>query len=189
MAHLESTSLARYLAGTGTPDERAGWEAHLSECPECREEMVEVNRIVATVPARRRGWLAPLVAAAAVLLVVWTGTIGRESPGEETRDPETSPRLALAPTPLAPLGRVSGIEELLWSAVPGVGRYRVTLFTGEGRAAWQATTTDTFVTVPDTLRLALAIPHYWQVKAETGFGRWVESELVAFTIPRPDGAR
>jgi hypothetical protein len=187
--HLETAFLARYLEGTGTPEERARWEAHLSECPDCREEMVEVRRIVATAPGRRRAWLAPLAAAAAVLLVVWTGTIGRDRLGEGTRDPETSPTLALAPTPLAPLGRVSLVDGLMWSAVPGVARYRVTLFTSEGRPAWQSTTTDTFVTLPDTLHLALAIPHYWQVKAETGFGRWVESELVAFTIPRPDAPR
>ena len=62
--HLETASLARYLGGAGTPDERARWEAHLSECADCREEMVEVRRIVATAPARRRAWLAPLAAAA-----------------------------------------------------------------------------------------------------------------------------
>ena len=43
--HLETASLARYLGGAGTPNERARWEAHLSECPDCREEMVEVRRI------------------------------------------------------------------------------------------------------------------------------------------------
>ena len=187
--HLETASLARYLEGTGSPDERARWEAHLAECPDCREEMVEVRRIVATAPGRRWTSLRPLAAAAAVLLVVWIGTIGREPPGQGTRDPETSPTIAVAPTPLAPLGRVSRVDGLQWSSVPGVARYRVTLFTSEGRAAWQVTTTDTFVSLPDTLHLAVAIPHYWQVKAETGFGRWVESELVAFTIPRPDAPR
>ena len=184
--HLETASLARFLAGDGTPDERARWETHLAECAECREEMVEVRRIIATAPGRRRPWLVPLAAAAAVLLVVLTGTVGREQLGQETRDPEASPGLTLAPTPLAPLGRVSRVDGLQWSSVPGVARYRVTLFTSEGQAAWQATTPDTFVPLPDSVHLSLAIPHYWQVKAETGFGRWVESELVAFTIPRPD---
>jgi anti-sigma factor RsiW len=184
--HLHTVSLARYLGGEGTSDERARCEAHLSECPECRGELVEVRRTLATAPGRRRLWLAPLAAAAAVLLLVWTGTIDREPVGDATRDSETPPSLALAPKPLAPLGRVSRLDGLLWSAVPGVARYRVTLFTSEGQAAWQVTTTDTFVALPDTLHLAVATPHYWQVKAETGYGRWVESELVAFTLPRPD---
>jgi anti-sigma factor ChrR (cupin superfamily) len=184
--HLDIVSLARYLGGAGTSDERTRCEAHLSECPDCREEMVEVRRILATAPSRRRVSLVPLAAAAAVLLLVWTGIIDREPVGDATRDSEAPPTLALAPRPLAPLGRVSRLDGLLWSAVPGVARYRVTLFTSEGRAAWQITTTDTFVALPDTLHLAVATPHYWQVKAETGYGRWVESELVAFTMPRPD---
>jgi hypothetical protein len=182
--HLDSTSLARYLGGAGTSGERARWEAHLSECAECREEMVEVRRILATAPDRRRAYLIPLTAAAAALLVVWAGTVVRHPLGDVTRDPDSSVTVALAPRPLAPLGVVSPPDDMLWSAVPGVTRYRVTLFTSEGRAAWQTTTSDTFATLPDTLRLPLATPNYWQVKGETGFGRWVESELVAFSIRR-----
>jgi hypothetical protein len=184
--HLHTVSLARYLGGAGTSEERARWEAHLSECPDCREELVEVRRILATAPGRRRVSLVPLAAAAAVLLLVWTGTIGREPVGDLTRDSEPPPSLAMAPRPRAPLGQVSRLDGLVWSTVPGVARYRVTLFTSEGQAAWQVTTTDTFVALPDTVHLAVAIPHYWQVKAETGYGRWVESELVAFILPRPD---
>lgn len=187
--HLDTVSLARYLEGAGTSHERAGWEAHLSECPDCREEMVDARRILATAPGRRRVSLVPLAAAATALLLVWTGTMDREPPEQATRDPETSPTIAIAPRPLAPLGDVARPDGLLWSAVPGVARYRVTLFTSDGQAAWQATTTDTFVALPDTLRLAVATPNYWQVKAETGFGRWVESELVAFTMSPADAPR
>jgi hypothetical protein len=187
--HLDSVSLARYLGGAGTTGERARWETHLSECPDCREELVEARRIVATAPGRRRRALVPLAAAAAVLLLVWTGTVDREPLGRVARDPETSPALALAPRPVAPLGAVSRADHLLWTRVPGALRYRVTLFTSDGQAAWQTTTADTFATLPDTIPLALAVPHYWQVKAEIGFGRWVESELVAFTMARTDAPR
>jgi len=151
--------------------------------------MVEVGRILATGPGRRRISLVPLAAAAAALLMVWTGIHSLHPSGPETRDSETSLTLSLVPRPLAPLGDVSRPDTLLWSAAPDVARYRVTLFTSEGQAAWQTTTSDTFATLPDTLRLAMATPHYWQVKAETAFGRWVESELVAFTIRRGDAPR
>lgn len=187
--HLDTVSLARYLGGVGTSVERARWEAHLSECPECREEVVEVRRIQAAAPGRRREALVPVAAAAAVLLLVLTGTIGRGPLGHQTRDAEPAPALRLAPRPLAPLGSVSRPDGLLWSAVPGAARYRVTVFTSEGQIAWQVTTTDTLVTLPDTLHLAVATPEYWQVKAETGFGRWVESELVAFSISPGDAPR
>jgi len=184
--HLDAVSLGRYLEHSGTPDERALWESHLSACAECRAEMVEVGRIMATTPNRRRPLLIPLAAAAAVLLLVWTGTTGRSPTGPVTRDPDTVPAVTLAPRPIAPVGNVSRIDGLQWSAVAGIARYRATLFTAEGQPAWQITTHDTFVTLPDTVSLAVGTPYYWQVKAETGFGRWLESELVAFTLPRPD---
>ena len=190
--HLDVMSLARYLGGAGTPEERASWEVHLSECASCREEMTEVPRVHATAPGRRRAWVGPLAAvaaAAAVLLLIWAGTTTREPLGRVTRDAETSPTRGLAPWPLAPLGTVSRPDGLLWSAVPGVVRYRVTVFTSDGQTAWQVTTTDTFATLPDTLHLAVATAQYWQVKAETGFGRWVESELVAFTISQAGAPR
>jgi hypothetical protein len=69
----------------------------------------------------------------------------------------------------------------VWNRVPNALRYRVTLFTSEGQAEWQTTTADTFAALPGTAHMAPAVPHYWQVKAEIGFGRWVESELVGFT--------
>ena len=71
----------------------------------------------------------------------------------------------------------------------GVLHYRVTLFTGDGQVAWRSTTTDTFVVPTDTPRLAPATPYYWQVKAETSYGRWVESEVVGFTLAAPVAPR
>jgi hypothetical protein len=182
--HLDTVSLSRYIDGAGASDERARCEAHLAECPDCRVEMVEVGRILAAAPRSRRRVLVPLAAAAAALLLVWTGNINREPSVPVVRDPDSMP--ALAPRPVAPLGDVSRPDGLTWRAVPDVARYRVTLFTVEGQAAWQTTTTDTFVALPDTVRLSVATPQYWQVKAETGFGRWIESELVTFTIRRAD---
>jgi hypothetical protein len=184
--HLDTISLARYLGGAANSAERARWESHLADCPDCREELVEAHRIVTAAPGRRRSALVPLAAAAAVLLVVWSGTIGREQLGYVTRDPHSSSTLALAPRPVAPLGAVSGADRLLWNRVANATRYRVTLFTGDGRSVWQTTTPDTLAALPGTIHLATAVPYYWQVKAEIGFGRWVESELVAFTLTRTD---
>ena len=124
--------------------------------------------------------MAPVAAAAAVLLVVWTGISQRPRTEPATRDATLT--TTVAPLPLSPLGNVSRVDTLRWQAVPGVLHYRVTLFTGDGQVAWRSTTTDTFVVAMGTLRLAPARPYYWQVKAETSYGRWVESELVGFTL-------
>jgi len=179
--HLNAVSLARYVEGSLTPDERARCDAHLAQCWECRAELIESRRILASRP-RDTQWtrLATAAAAAAVLLLVWTGT-ARHRPAESlTRDATLT--TTVAPLPVAPLGSVTRVERLRWRAVPGVLHYRVTLFTGEGQVMWHTTTRDTFVSPGDTLRFSLATPYYWQVKAETSYGRWVESELVGFTL-------
>ena len=185
--HLDAAIVGRYLTGTATSEERARLDAHLAECPGCRLELVEVRRILATAPRRRSRLLVPLAAAAAAVLLVWTGSVWRAPHASPTRDSAPSAH-AFAPQPLAPLGNVAGFDRLVWSAVPGASRYRVTLFTSEGQPAWRATTADTFVTLPDTVHLAAQVQHYWQVKAEAAYGRWIESELVAFTITQA-GAR
>jgi len=185
--HLDPVALARFIDGSANRDQQALLEAHLAECRDCRAELIESRRILATSPRHPR-WtrLVPIAAAAAVLLVIWTGILHRPRTESVTRDATLT---ATVPTPVAPLGKVSRFDTLRWRAIPEVLRYRVTLFTSEGQASWQTTTSDTFATLPDTLSLAAATPYYWQVKAETGFGRWVESELVVFTIQRGDAPR
>ena len=204
---LDEVALAEFVEGIADVGRRERSILHLAACGHCRRQLASLVDLLADPsiagevrqverlrdrPAPRRRFLAGaglIAAAAAAVLIVWTGIMSLHPSGPETRDSETSPTLSLVPRPLAPLGDVSRPDTLLWSAVPDVARYRVTLFTSEGQAAWQTTTSDTFATLPDTLRLAMATPHYWQVKAETAFGRWVESELVAFTIRRGDAPR
>jgi hypothetical protein len=181
IVHLDAVSLARYVEGITDSDERARCDAHLADCPECRSELIESRRILATSP-RHTQWtrLATAAAAAAVLLLVWTGSVTHHRAEPVTRDaPLTT---TIAPLLVAPLGNVSKVDTLRWKAVPGVLRYQVTLFTGEGLVMWRTTTASSFVAPPDTLPLIPATPYYWQVKGETSYGRWVESELVGFTI-------
>ena len=185
--HLDPGAIAGFLDHALTDDQRARTEAHLAECRECREELVEVQRLVQSPPRRRWAPLVPLVAAAAVLLLIWSGGGSRHSVDPLTRDPALT--ATLAPQPLAPLGTVAQVARLQWTAVPGVLHYRLTLFSGEGRAVWQTTTTDTSVTPPDSVHLVTSAPYYWQIKAETSYGRWVESELVAFTLAPPVAPR
>lgn len=178
--HLDAASLARYVEGSASSNERTRCEAHLADCHECRADLIESRRILASSSSRRRSRLAaPLAAAAAVLLLVWTGTRHPHAM-PVTREPAAT--TTLVPLPVAPLGSVHQVDTLRWRGLPDVLHYRVTLFTGDGQVAWRTTTRDTFVAIRDTLRLVPAAPYYWQVKAETSYGRWVESELVPFTL-------
>jgi hypothetical protein len=179
-SHLDEGTLARFLDNVAGADERARIEDHLADCADCRDDLYAARRILQARPRRRR-WLplVPLAAAATVLLLIWP-RVGDRAPNGVTRDPALT--TTLAPRPIAPVGTVTRIDSLQWSAVPGARRYRVTMFSAEGRAVWQTTPTDTAVALPDSLRFSPLTSYYWQVKAETAFGRWVESDLVTFTV-------
>lgn len=70
LAHLEAHRVAAYLDGRLPLAESAVIDGHLAECEACRQEIVDVERIVRPRPARRRAYVIALAAtaAAAVLL-------------------------------------------------------------------------------------------------------------------------
>jgi hypothetical protein len=75
--------------------------------------------------------------------------------------------------------------DLRWSAVSGADRYRVTLFTADGQVLYEAETAETFMKLPESLRLAQDSSYHWKVRARTDFDRWVSSELVEFRVVAP----
>ena len=186
--HLDEGAVSRYADGAIEVGERARIESHLADCSLCREELGEVGRIVATRPRRRqRVWLAPAMAAAAALVIVALRAIPGPGVPSVTRDPALTE--TLGPAALGPRGPVGVLDSLRWTAVSGATHYRVTLFAPDGRVLWEAVQQDTVAAVPDSVSVAPDATHYWQVKAETGFGRWVESELVPFTLSASARAR
>ncbi len=60
----------------------------------------------------------------------------------------------LIPTPVAPLGTVSAVEQLVWHGVDGADRYRLTLYDSDGEVLWKATTPDTVVDLPNSVVMA-----------------------------------
>jgi len=172
--------VARYLDNTCGLDERNQVEDHLSGCAPCRAELGALAGLVRKPGRRRLPALMPaLAAAAALLLVVWAAQPRNPAPSI-TRDAAIT--ATLAPTPLEPLGGVALVSSLRWHSVPGAQRYRLTLFSADGQPLWQVTAADTVAVLPDSVDLAPRATYYWQVKAETTYGRWVESELVEFTV-------
>jgi hypothetical protein len=179
LSHLDESALVRYLDGAMPAGERATIEAHLAGCAECLGELIEVKRILRTQPRNRWKTVAPLATAAAALLI-WVGAGLWHPDRPVTRDPAFT--TTLAPQPAAPLGSVARVDSLVWSPVPGARRYRLTLFATDGSVLWQIIPLDTAAALPDSLRLVAGTTYYWQVKAETAYGRWVDSELESFTL-------
>ena len=179
--HLDAGQVAAYLDRALSAEARARFETHLDGCADCRAELVEVARLARSAPRRRSYAVPSSLAAAAVLILLLTP--GVHLPGRrplEYREPAVT--TTAAPSAIVPRGEVDAARELMWSAVPRAGRYRVILLDDGGALVWRIETTDTTAAIPDSVRLRTGAPYFWKVEAETGFGRWVASELVDFVV-------
>lgn len=180
--HLENGQVAAYLDRALSPADRVAVEAHLAECDACRAEVVALAGVLRTAP-RRRAWTVPasLAAAAAVALLLVPGLyLSSRLDGDRHREPAVT--ATVAPTAIMPRGDMNTVRELMWSAVPRASRYRVVLLDHGGTLVWRTETPDTAVSIPDSVRLRAGVPYFWKVEAETGFGRWVASDLVDFVV-------
>lgn len=184
VTHLESTEVAGYLDRTLSAADRARVEAHLTECRDCRAELIAVTRVLRGSERPRR-LLLPLAAAAAVLLLVpWLHLTQTRQPGQPIlREPAST--TAVAPTAIAPRGPAGGTR-FVWSAVSGADRYRITVFTRDGSVAWEAQLAETTVALPESTPLAPGARYFWKVEARVGWQRWVSSDLTEFSVP-PNG--
>jgi hypothetical protein len=179
--HLDPGVIAAFIDGALSRADRARAEAHLADCDECRAELVAVSRIVGA-PARRRTWYVPAAAAAAAVLLF---VLVRQAP--ETREPtrvtrEPAITSTVAPVAITPRGTVHAAAGLVWTSVPYADLYRVTIFDDAGRAVWETQTRDTTISVPPAIHLEPRTSYFWKLEAQTGWNRWVPSELVEFSI-------
>jgi len=179
--HLTSGEVAAYLDKALTASDRSRLDAHLVDCADCRNELIEVTRLLRT---RSRRWVLSVgaaAAAAAVLLVVIWPRQGHQSP-EQPGHREPAVTTTVAPVAVAPSGAIASARELVWTAVPHADRYRLTLFDSAGTVVWERETGDTAASLPDTLQLKRGARYLWKVEAQTGVNRWVSSELVVFSV-------
>lgn len=202
--HLESGEIAAYLDNALAPSDRTRVEAHAAECDECRAELIESASLLRTQPQVHR-WYVPAgavaAAAAAVLLLIWvrpastpTGTTGYREPAVTTTVAPVvvAPRGVVTPAPVSgPAGVPRGVTAsgrlFVWTAVPRADRYRLALFDEAGSVVWETQTADTAAPLPASLRLRMGATYLWKVEAQTGWNRWVASDLVEFSVgsPRP----
>ena len=186
--HLEAGRIAAYVESTLDPTMRPEIEAHLADCVRCQLEVVEVSRLVRTLP-RRPSWqiIGPIAAAAALLIAIglWQMIPNEPQPGPVLREPAIT--TAPAPVPVAPVGQVARVASISWTSVPGADRYRLTVFDVGGEVVWESEGVDTASILPAAVRLEQGESYFWKVEARTGFDRWVDSDLTEFTIAGPGG--
>ncbi|NNM06583.1 MAG: zf-HC2 domain-containing protein [Gemmatimonadetes bacterium] len=177
-------------------------ERHLTQCTRCRQEVIDAKEILRT--PRRIRWpvLAPVAAAAAVLVLFFSWPQSDGLPTGEPIHREAPTELGVAPIPVSPIGSTVELGALVWTRVPRADRYRLTLFEAEGTVLFRANTVDTLAFLPDSTTLQAGRPYLWRVEARVGWDVWEASDLVEFQLeggsqldgttspkPRPGGPR
>ena len=184
LEHPDDQTIAAYVDDTLPRAERGGVQAHLAECIDCRTVARDAARVIASSSrrstARRWIWLPSAAAAAALLWVA--PDLGREP---DARHREEAVTISAAPMPLAPRGNVASATTFTWSSVPYASTYRLRLFDASGTQLLERETADTSFVLPDTITLIAHEAYFWSIDAQTGYGRWSDSDLIEF-IPRKE---
>lgn len=188
-SHLTEDEVVAYLGHELKDEPLRQVEQHLARCTQCRDEIVEDREILGRPRRSRWPLLAPVAAAAAiVLVVVWAGNNGTTY--DTHRDSPTAG--AGAPALIAPIGAATAVRDMVWSKDGSADNYRLTLFDAEGLVVWRATTTDTLLALPDSVELQPGRLYLWTVEGRVGFDVWESSALTEFRVQGPappDGVR
>lgn len=183
MAHLETGEVAAYLDHVLPPGERDRIEAHLADCAECRQEVIEVSRLRRT-RARRSRWMivGPAVAAAAVAVLVIARPADTPAPGPVLRDGGERPGLMVALVTPAETAAVEGRSlTFTWRSAGAGVSYRLTLTDERGDVVWSVSLSDTIGRPPGHVRLRPGHRYSWYVDALLPDGRSVTSDVRQFT--------
>lgn len=185
--HLTGGEVAGYLEGTLPSSDRSRVAAHLVACDECCSELIEVAQLLRKQPRRRTRraiWYATAGVAAAAGLLILVVPLKQPPASPGYREPVVT--TTMGPVILAPRGTTAA-RMVVWTAVPHAERYRLTLFDATGTVIWESQVSDTSATLPTTIELRPSATYFSQVEAQTGWNRWVKSDLVEFSVtsPRP----
>lgn len=186
LRHLTENELAGFLDQDLSPEERDRVEVHLDACQACRDELVEVTRLVAQnqeagvssasgQEEESGGWRLP-AGIAGVLVAAALATVFLVQPGGVSMD-GTAPELERSVTEgleqlavHAPLDNaVVAREELrfVW-ADHGTQSYRITVTAEDGALIWSHSQADTIVVPPADIELSSEGRFYWYVDAVSG---------------------
>jgi hypothetical protein len=206
---LDELEIAALLDGADLDRDRALVE-HAVVCAACRAQLAGTMRVLhdpmvashverlgagaSRMPRRFRLAVVGGLAAAAlvsVLLVPWLVGPDRSFPGggEAEIYRERTITTTAAPRILGPLGHASASDSLVWTSVPRADLYRVSIWTRDGTLAWEGQTRDTVLALPPPLSAGGERPLLWDVKARTGWDRWVSSDLAELMITEPGRVR
>lgn len=186
--HIESEEFAAYLSGGVDATTRERLEAHLAECRACRNELITARRLVAG-STRFRHWpyvATGMIAAGLAMVMLMPRSRSLPTPGERERgDPvsaTTEVIQSVTPVEFSTVS-VTGVV-FTWRSAGGQPLYRLSLGDATGRELWRMETSDTTLTLPDSIMLERDRTFYWYVDGLTASGRSISTGARSFTTSR-----
>lgn len=197
--HLDDDVIATLAERVGANDHREAI-AHLSECAECRARLIAVMNLlddaavaaeidavdssVKRIAARRWSparWaaIATLAAAAVVTIVI---ARPNKSPPEAVIPSATREATVTTTAPPRIISRaiINAGDSLRWTSVRGADLYRVQVWDREGNVVFTTDTKDTTLLLPPPITRGGS--YLWEVKARTGWDRWVSSDFLEMNV-------
>lgn len=197
--HLEEDTIAAIADGIDRDSHREAI-AHLIECGECRARLIAVldlldddsiaPEIQALEPSVKRlsgrRWSAARWAAITTLAAAAAVTIVIARPSKSSREAvipsvtreatvtTTSPPRIISPT------TIGGGDSLRWTTVRGADLYRVQVWDRDGNVVFATDTRDTTLLLPPPMTRGGS--YLWEVKARTGWERWVSSDFLEMNV-------
>jgi hypothetical protein len=190
-AHLSPDEAGAMVEGRLAGDRLATVQAHLAVCAQCRAELASVSTLIESAPviARRRPG-RPIVgvafaAAAAAIICVPLVLRHDSAPSSGRRDQRGLKSLGaiavVSPGNAVPVDQDS--IQFVWHRDDS-STYRIVVTDSAGGQLYTATTIDTVLTPPPTIRLAAGARYFWYVDALRPDGSSVSSSSTSFTVRR-----
>ncbi len=193
--HLDDDRISAMVDGRGDPDALA----HVIDCVDCRRRIAAVSQIVEDPQVAseidalgsvtgRRPWIrkpsfafAGLAAAAAATIVLLnpSRSIVSTKESDSAVHREAAITTAAAPRVLSQ-GRIT-TDSLRWTSVSKADLYRLRIWDRAGNVLWTTETRDTVLAIPPQLINKNGL-YLLDVKARTGWDRWVSSSFAEFEI-------
>jgi len=198
--HLDDDLIAALAERVGESDQRDAI-AHLGQCTECRARLVAVMNLldddaiaaeidavdpsVKRIAARRWSparWAALTTLAAAAVVTIVIARRTNSPPGSEitpvTREATVT---TTAPPRILSPAVIGTHDSLRWTSVPGADLYRVQVWDREGNVLVSEETRDTLLALPPKVSRGGG-SFLWEVKARTGWDRWVSSDFLELNV-------
>ena len=186
MDHLSASEVAAYLDRTLPALARERADRHLSDCADCREELVACTRLVQSAPTTRRRFVAPALGVIAAVVVVAIALRARptdrlEQQAIERASGPAGPEVRLV-APRNGSAISSGALRFTWRADSGAVGYRIVVTTPTGTLVWRGEPHDTTVVPPPGTKFVNGGEFYWRVESTRADGGGATSGASAFRV-------